>query len=116
MNYPALCAALRDTTGSVPLWDARHPELGVPYAELAEFILRERDGFFEVGILDRGAFVLAERFDSESAACDYIFAKATAAKPSHHQTVEEERRSAQIDAEFFKQVVAKRNDAGTPPD
>ena len=106
MKFPELCERLKREVGSVKVKSNAYPGMGSSFTEGTIFWVH--GGVFEVGFEERGVWNPDRTFETEDAACEYLY-ELLARKPKiRERTPEEIERSRKINEEYALKMEARR--------
>ena len=105
MKFPELCERLIREVGSAKVSSNLYPGMGSPFS--GGLILRAHDGVFDVGIAERGEWSSSRQFETEEAACEYLYKRLTRKPEVWVQTPEEERHSQEVSDAYNRKMAAR---------
>ena len=106
MKFPELCERLIRETGKAEVTSNAY--LGLGSRTMEGLILWVHDGVFEVGIEERGEWSPNRTFETEDAACEYLYKELTWKPELWVQTPEEERHSREVTEASRRRREARR--------
>ena len=106
MKFPELCERLIREVGSIKVSSNAYPGMGSPYTE--GMGLWVHDGVFEVGFEERGEWSSKRTFETEEAACEYLYKELTWKPELWVQTPEEEQHSREVTEETNRKWEAQQ--------
>lgn len=105
MNFPELCARLIREVGEANVLSPDYPGLGSKETGQEEWVLRIRNGRYDVGAIERGRWVSTQVFDTEDEACEYLYSLLTKPVRIRLETREEREESERITSAYFQKLL-----------
>ena len=105
MKFPELCERLIREVGSAKVRSNAYPGMGSSSSD--EWGLWVHDGVFDVGGEDRGEWVSTQQFETEDAACAYLYELLTRKRTIRVRTPEEEQHSREVTEAYNRKMKAE---------